>query len=171
MLPVETRMAVDQRAAPEQVRRRRAVTAPVRPVRRPLRQATVARAPSVATQGPAELGLSVVLAVPRPRVLVVRAVPVAPVGPRPRVVAGLSAPTPASIPVQQLRRRVGRAALSLRPPRLGLQRTTATRRARARRTRVTRLPVSPRVVSAPTPASMSAARILAPSISVTATRA
>src|SRR6266498_328909 len=100
-LPAGMRTAVDQRAAPEQVRRRRVGMALVRPVRRPPRQVTVARAPSVATQGPAELGLSVVLAALQPQVLVVRVVPVAPVGLRPRGAVVLSAPIPASIPARQ----------------------------------------------------------------------
>jgi len=151
--------------------RRRVGMALVRPVRRPLRQVTVARAPSVATQGPAELGLSVVLAVLQPQVLVVRVVPVAPVGLRPRGAVVLSAPIPASIPARQQRRRAEPVGLSRRPRRPGLRRTTATRRVRARQTRVTRPPVSLRVGSAPTRASMSAARTLAPSISATTTRA
>ena len=72
----------------------------------------MARAPSVAIQGPAELGLSAVRAVTQPLVLVVRVVPV---GPRPRAVVGLSAPTPASTPAQPLRRRAEPVGLSRRP--------------------------------------------------------
>src|SRR6267378_1152713 len=125
MLPAELRPVVRQRAAPAQVRRRRAETAPGRPARRPLRQVTVAQPPSVAIPEPAELGQSVDRVVPRPVGLVVL-VDLVDRAPRPRVVAERAMPTPASIPARQRRRRVGRAARSLRPIRLRTRPTLAT---------------------------------------------
>src|SRR6267143_4959745 len=160
MLPVELRPVVRQRAAPLEVRRRRAGTPTGRPGRRPLRQATVARPPSVAIPGPAEPGLSVDRVVPRPLVLVGRVAQVDR-APRPQAVADPAVPTPASIPGTQPPRPEGLAALRLRPIRLRTRPTPATRTDRARPTRVPRPPASPRVGSARTPASMSAARILA----------
>src|SRR5215467_4483893 len=123
-----------------------------RPGARPPRRVTVQLVGRVVTPGRVVLVPSAVRAV-----LVALAVPVVP---RPPVaVARVRPTTPASTPVQRLRRRVELVVATRRARRPGLRRTTVTRRGPARPTPAIRRPALPRTGSAPMAVSTSAARI------------
>src|SRR5215510_1263787 len=141
------------RLAPLVVTLRRTVEMlPGRPGTPPPRRVTVQSVGRVVTPGRVVLVPSAVTAV-----LVALAVPVVP---RPPVaVARVLPTTPASTPVQRLRRRVELAVATRSPRRPGLRRTTVTLPGPARPTPAIRLPVSRRTGSAPMVVSTSAVRI------------
>src|SRR5215510_11267538 len=132
--------------------RRTAEMLPGRPGTPPPRRVTVQSVGRVVTPGRVVLVPSAVTAV-----LVARAVPVVPRPPVP--VARVLRTTPASTPVQPLRRRVELAVATRSPRRPGLRRTTGTLPGPARPTPAIRLPVSRRTGSAPMVVSTSAVRI------------
>src|SRR5262245_22930803 len=144
--------------------RRTAEMPPGRPGTRPPRRVTVQLVGRVVTPGrvapvPSAVRASLVA-------------PAAPGVPLPPVAVGpVRLTTPASTPVQRLRRRVELAVATRRARRPGLRGITATRPGPARPTLAIRRPGSPRTGSAPMAVSTSAARISVWRTSGMATRA